>query len=79
MRYFASNSKNLVDFTPKVEAEVMPKVASHIGRPTIRQTKLREEYSEKYDRTGNWQGMTKHDDWSRDIPLMTTHDAVREA
>lgn len=42
-----------------------------IGKTTVRPTFLREEYSEKFDRTKHCNGCEKTDDWSRDIPLMT--------
>ena len=54
----------------------MPTVLS---QPTLRPTKVREAYSEEYNRTPHCSGCSKCGDWERDIPLMTIQEAVREA
>jgi len=76
---FASVKKNLVEFTPEIEKEIMGLVPKEIIRPTLRPTKEREAYSEKYDRTKHCNGCSKCSDWSRDLEVMTEVDAVREA
>ena len=50
-----------------------------ISNPTLRNTKIREQYSEEYDRTPKCNGCSKCGDWERDVPLMTIQEAVREA
>ena len=50
-----------------------------MAKPTLRNTKIREIYSDTYDKTGKCSGCSKCGDWSRDIPLMTTQEAVRES
>ena len=57
----------------------MAPVPTQIARPTLRNTKIREEYSENFDRTPHCNGHSKVNNWERDVPLMTIQEAVREA
>ena len=58
---------------------MIPSAPKGVGLPSLRPTFKREEYSEKYDRTKHCNGCSKDEDWSRDLPLMTVQEAVREA
>ena len=71
--------KELSKFRDDIDKEVMKNMPKTIGEPTVRSTKVREQYSEEYDRSGHCQGCSKCEDWERDIPLMTVQEAVREA
>lgn len=57
----------------------MANMPTSISNPTLRNTKIREAYSEKHDRTPHCNGCSKEDNWDRDIPLMTIQEAIREA
>ena len=76
---FASVKKNFVDFSDDIEQDIMNLVPTAIIKPTLRPTKEREKYSEKYDRTPHCNGCSKCSDWSRDLDVMAEQDAVREA
>ena len=67
----AAKKKSLTKFSSEHE-EVMAPMQTHIATPTLRNTKIREAYSEEFDRTPACNGCSKCGDWSRDIPLMTT-------
>lgn len=57
----------------------MANMPTSISNPTLRNTKIREAYSETHDRTPHCNGCSKEDNWERDIPLMTIQEAIREA
>ena len=57
----------------------MGAMPTQIGKPTLRPTKKREEYSESFDKTAHCNGCSKCGDWNRDTPLMTIQEAIREA
>lgn len=70
--------KSLTKFTANQE-EIMEPMPVTLAKPTLRNTKIREQYSEQFDRTPHCQGCSKCGDWERDLPLMTIQEAVREA
>lgn len=76
----SSKKKSLSKFSDAHE-EVMAPCPTHssLAKPTLRTTKTREAYSEEFDRTHHCNGVTKDEDFARDIPLMTIQEAVREA
>jgi len=57
----------------------MSAVPTSLAQPTLRNTKIREKYSEEFNRTPHCSGCSKCGDWERDTPLMTVQEAVREA
>jgi hypothetical protein len=63
--------KSLTTFSPEIAANVMANMPTTMAQPTLRNTKIREAYSEEFDRTPHCQGATKKDNWERDIPLMS--------
>jgi dihydropyrimidine dehydrogenase (NADP+) len=74
----ASRKKELTKFSTE-HTEVMEPMPVEISRPTVRNTKIREKYSEEFDRTPSCNGCSKCGSWERDTPLMTIQEAVREA
>jgi hypothetical protein len=66
-----SKKKSLTAFSSEIQRDVMENMPIQMAKPTLRNTKVREAYSEKFDRTPHCQGATKKDNWDRDIPLMT--------
>ena len=73
------SGKCLTKFRDDIQKDVMEPVPTVLSKPTLRTTKTREAYSEKFDRTPHCNGSSKYGDWQRDIPLMTIQEAVREA
>jgi len=61
----------LTKFTDQIQKDIMSPLPTVLAQPTLRNTKVREEYSEQYDRTPHCNGCSKCGDWERDIPLMT--------
>jgi len=74
-----TKKKSLTTFSPEIARDVMANMPTKLSQPTLRNTKIREKYSEEFDRTPHCQGATKVDNWERDIPLMSISEAVREA
>jgi hypothetical protein len=66
-----TKKKELTKFSEYQEKEVMCGMPTSISQPTLRNTKVREQYSEQFDRTPHCNGCSKEDNWERDIPLMT--------
>jgi dihydropyrimidine dehydrogenase (NADP+) len=73
------SKKCLSKFSDHIQQDIMAPVPYSIAKPTLRNTKVREAYSEEFDRTPHCNGATKVSNWERDIPLMTIQEAVREA
>lgn len=73
-----SKKKSLTRYNDK-HTELMEPMPTVLAKPTLRNTKVREAYSEEFNRTPHCAGSTKVDDYSRDIPLMSIQEAVREA
>jgi hypothetical protein len=69
--FVSTYPKNLTKFREDIDTDIMKGMPKTIGEPTVRSTKVREQYSEDYDRSGHCQGCSKCEDWERDIPLMT--------
>lgn len=74
-----SKKKSLSKFSDQIQKDIMAPAPTHLAEPTLRNTKIREAYSEEFDRTPHCSGCQKCGDWERDVPLMSIQDAVREA
>lgn len=66
-----SKKKELTTFTEYQKNDVMNNMPTSISAPTLRNTKIREAYSESVSRTPHCNGCSKEDNWERDMPLMT--------
>jgi hypothetical protein len=65
-----SKKKSLTQFKDD-HKELMKPVPTQLAQPTLRNTKIREAYSEEYNRTPHCNGCSTCGDFERDIPLMT--------
>lgn len=74
-----SKKKELTKFSPEMQHDIMGPMPTILSQPSLRPTKIREAYSEEFNRTGTCNGSSKLNDWSRDVPLMTIQEAIREA
>jgi hypothetical protein len=74
-----SSKKCVSKFSDDIQNDIMSPVPTQLARPTLRNTKVREAYSDEYNRTPHCHGSSKVNNWERDIPLMTIQEAVREA
>jgi dihydropyrimidine dehydrogenase (NADP+) len=74
----SAKKKELTKFIPDHE-KIMEPMPTVLATPTLRNTKIREKYSEEFDRTPTCNGCSKCGDWERDTPLMSIQEAVREA
>lgn len=45
------SKKSLTKFTPEISKDVMENMPISLAKPTLRNTKIREKYSEEFDRT----------------------------
>jgi hypothetical protein len=66
-----SSKKDLTRFSDKIAKDVMSPMPTSIAQPTLRNTKIREAYSEEHNKTPHCSGCSKCGDWERDTPLMT--------
>lgn len=73
-----TKKKSLTTFS-EAHMELMAPMPTKLAQPTLRNTKIREAYSEEFNRTPHCDGCSKHNNFERDIPLMTIQEAVREA
>ena len=74
-----SSKKSLTKFSDYQQKDIMEPLPTVLAQPTLRNTKVREAYSEEFDRTPHCSGCEKCGDWDRDVPLMSIQEAVRES